>query len=264
VGASTRSEALTEQASTEEEALGAARESRHALATGTEVFVREWGEPGLSPLLILHGGAHSSRNWAVVAALLSRDFHCIVPDARGHGQSSWSDAGDYSCESQVADLAALLEVMGIDRFAVAGHSMGGLNALRLAGSHPGRATALAMIDVGTEGRREAMAHVRREREAKAAFAKQAPAQGPPGFDVRLIEHVPTYCGDSAERRRLLKAAAVPFLVLRGERSRILSLEHAEQTAAHVGARVVEIPEAGHNVAAQNPKAVAAALKAHLG
>ncbi len=195
--------------------------------------------------------------------MLADAFRCIVPDARGHGESSWSEAGDYSCERQTGDLAQLLECIEIERVAVAGHSMGGLNALRLAGTHPGLVSALALIDVGVEGRREAMAHVRREREARAAFASEQPEGGPPGFDVRLVEHVPTYCGDTEQRKRLLRTAACPLLILRGARSRILSLEHARMSAAHCGGAVVEIPDAGHNVAARNPTAVAEALRAFL-
>jgi pimeloyl-ACP methyl ester carboxylesterase len=224
--------------------------------TGLRLHVAEWGDPGGLPLLLLHGGAHHSGHFAEVCRRLPDAIRCIVPDARGHGESSWSDSGDYSCQSQVDDLTSLLSELGIHRFVAAGHSMGGLNALLLAGSHPGRALGLVLIDVGSENREEALQHLNDRSPARAA-ARPSRAHG---FDIRLLDHVPTYCGDAETRRRLLRDAAAPLLVLRGARSRIMSQGSAEKTADPVGGEVVEIPDAGHNVATRNPEAVARAIE----
>ena len=83
------------------------------------------------------------------------------------------------------------------------------------------------------------------------------------FDRRLLAFVPTYGGDAQERRRLLAACGAPLLVMRGQHSRILSPESAEHSASLVGGRVVEIPDAGHNVCLDNPEAVAEALRRFL-
>jgi pimeloyl-ACP methyl ester carboxylesterase len=60
-------------------------------------------------------------------------------------------------------------------------------------------------------------------------------------------------------RRLLAACGAPLLLMRGQHSRILSPESAAQSASLGSGRVVEIPDAGHNVSLDNPQAVADAL-----
>jgi len=233
------------------------RERHVEVATGLRLWVREWGSESAPPLLILHGGGQSGAHWAPVASLLGQRRRCIVPDARGHGGSDWSEPGDYACADQVADLESLVAVLGLDRPALAGHSMGGLNALLLAGRAPGLVSALVLIDVGTESRKAGLDRVL----ARGLKAPPAPPEGAarPSFDTRLLAHVPTYCGDDDARRRLLAAAEAPLLVLRGAHSRILSLQSARQTADLVGGRMQEIPDAGHDVASANPAAVAEAI-----
>jgi pimeloyl-ACP methyl ester carboxylesterase len=240
---------------------GAAREASVRVATGLRLHVVEWGAAEGWPVAILHGGGHHAGCWAEVCRRLPRELRCIVPDQRGHGASDRSAAGDYSCAAQVDDLVALLRELAIERCAVIGHSMGGLNALHFAGSHPDRVTALALVDVGTETRRSGLARVLRRRAVAAA--RRAHETPPAPFDERLLAFVPTYGGDVEERRRLLAAAGAPLLVMRGEHSRILSPESAAFTASLGKGRAVEIPGAGHSVSLENPEAVAEALARFL-
>jgi len=231
------------------------------VAAGLRLHVVEWGEPDGWPVVILHGGAHNASHWAEVCRHLPPELRCIVPDQRGHGASDRAPDGDYSCAAQVDDLVALLDTLAIDRCALVGHSMGGLNALRFAGTWPERATALVLVDVSTETRRAGLEAIRRSRERTPAAAD--PSAPAPSFDIRLLDFVPTYGGDVAERRRLLEASRAPLLVMRGERSRILSAEVAERSARRGRGQLVEIPDAGHSVSQHNPEAVAAALRRFL-
>jgi pimeloyl-ACP methyl ester carboxylesterase len=244
------------------------RESAVVLETGLRLHVVEWGAADGWPLLILHGGGHDAGCWAEVCRRLPPELRVVVPDQRGHGASDRSATGDYSCAAQVGDLVALLRELAIERCALVGHSMGGLNALRFAGSRPEQVSALVLIDVGTETRRSGLARLSRRastgdaRPRSPAVHKPAPeALRAPfeSFDRRLLEFVPTYGGDAQERRRLLAASGAPLLVMRGQHSRILSSESAARSASLGGGRVVEIPDAGHNVSLDNPEAVAEAL-----
>jgi pimeloyl-ACP methyl ester carboxylesterase len=162
----------------------------------------------------------------------------------------------------VADLVEVLSALAIDRCALVGHSMGGLNALRFAGTWPERVSALVLVDVSTGTRQAGLAAMRRSRERAASGTRSSAPPAP--FDSRLLDFVPTYCGDETERRQLLEATRAPLLVMRGERSRILSADAAERCARYVGGSVVAIPGAGHNVSIQNPAAVAEALRDFLG
>ena len=55
----------------------------------------DWGNRDAPPLLLVHGGRDHCRSWDWVAQELSRDWHVICPDLRGHGDSSWAPDGDY-------------------------------------------------------------------------------------------------------------------------------------------------------------------------
>jgi len=229
------------------------RETTILGAEGVRLHVVEWGAPAGWPVVVLHGGAHNASIWERVCRLLPPELRTIVPDQRGHGDSDWSPSGDYSCAAQVEDLTQLLQTLQIERCALVGHSMGGLNALLYAGTHPARAAALVLVDVGTETRQAGLERTRRARRQPERVLSRMP------FDTRLVQFVPTYGGDTQERRRLLTAADTPLLIMRGEHSRILTRESAATTARLGHGTTVEIPDAGHNVALDNPKAVAEAL-----
>ena len=248
---------------------GAARQATVALATGLRLRVVEWGAVDGWPVVILHGGGHHAGCWAEVCRRLPPQLRCIVPDQRGHGSSDRSATGDYSCAAQTDDVVALLRELSIERCALVGHSVGGLNALRFAGSRPEQVSALVLVDVGTETRRSGLARLSRRASTRGTHLRSPAAHRPAGevqrvpFDTRLLAFVPTYGGDAQERRRLLAACGAPLLVMRGQHSRILSPESAAHSASLGGGRVVEIPDAGHNVSLENPKAVADALHCFL-
>ena len=233
------------------------------VAPGLRLHVTEWGASDGWPVVILHGGSHDASHWAEVCRRLPRELRCVVPDQRGHGASDRAPDGDYSCEAQVGDLEVLLDALAIERCALVGHSMGGLNALHFAGRWPERVTGLVLVDVGTETRESGLAAIRRSRERAAAAPPPDPSAPPPPFDLRLLDFVPTYGGDATERRRLLEISRAPLLVMRGEKSKINSSQGAARTAQIGKGRLVAIPDAGHNVSLHNPEAVADELRRFL-
>ncbi len=264
------------------------RRYRVEVSPGLELCVTEWGVRDGVPVLILHGGSHDASHWADVCRRLPTELRCLVPDQRGHGASDRAPDGDYSCEAQVADVVALLDALEVERCAVVGHSMGGLNALHFAGRFPERVTALALVDVGTETRESGLAAIRRSRERGARVPSSDPSSEPPAdpssapstepppapaaplpapagppFDVRLLDFVPTFGGSAEERRQLLRESAAPLLVMRGAKSKINSAESAARTAEIGNGEVATIPNAGHNVSLHNPAAVAAELQRFL-
>lgn len=91
---------------------------------GHRFFVRRWGDPGLPPLLMLHGFPEYGGAWSDLAPLLARHFHCIAPDQRGYGQS-WAPDGveNYVMSELVSDMAALIGQTG-GPATVLGHDWG--------------------------------------------------------------------------------------------------------------------------------------------
>jgi haloacetate dehalogenase len=103
------------------------------------------------PLLLLHGHPQTHVMWHLVAPMLAREFTVIAPDLRGYGDSSKPPTTDdhepYSKRAMARDQVALMQQLGFDRFAVAGHDRGGRVAYRLALDHPQRVTRLAVLDI---------------------------------------------------------------------------------------------------------------------
>lgn len=94
------------------------------------------------PLFLLHGYTDSSRSWSLIEPHL-RGFRLVMADLPGHGLSTTMPAP--SVEAFADDIVRLADTLGIERFAVAGHSMGAITALALAARHGGRVSALASI-----------------------------------------------------------------------------------------------------------------------
>src|SRR5690349_2225232 len=96
------------------------------------------------PVLLLHGHPRTHTTWHRVAPLLVEDHTVVCPDLRGYGESS--KPGDYSKRAMARDFVNLMSGLGHERFAVAGHDRGAAAAIRLTLDHPGRVTALAVLD----------------------------------------------------------------------------------------------------------------------
>ncbi len=99
-----------------------------------------------APLLLLHGFAGSGSLWSpLVPALVAHGWQVIAPDLLGHGESDTpADPARYAASEQAADLAALLDALGLAACTVAGYSMGGRLALHVAVRFPTRVTALVL------------------------------------------------------------------------------------------------------------------------
>jgi 2-succinyl-6-hydroxy-2,4-cyclohexadiene-1-carboxylate synthase len=96
------------------------------------------------PLLLLHGFTGSAGSWRALQQALP-SFRTIAVDVIGHGASdSPDDASRYTMAGFIADLAALLDALGIEKTALLGYSMGGRIALRFALAHPERLSALVL------------------------------------------------------------------------------------------------------------------------
>lgn len=106
----------------------------------------EWGDPDGPPLLLVHGGRDQKRSWDRVAARLGKSYRVVAHDLRGHGESDWVSDGDYGVMDHVFDLASLVDHLGLDRFTLLGHSLGGNIVLRYAGLYPDKIEKLIAIE----------------------------------------------------------------------------------------------------------------------
>jgi pimeloyl-ACP methyl ester carboxylesterase len=114
-------------------------------ARGLTFACLEWGAPATPPIVLLHGLTGHAHTWDHVARPLAERYRVLVPDQRGHGDTSHADT--YRTRDFVDDLAALADAWALDSFALMGLSMGGHNAMAFAAAHPARVTRLIVVDI---------------------------------------------------------------------------------------------------------------------
>ena len=257
----------------------------------------DWGTKGLRPILFLHGGALTAHTWDLCCLALRDEFHCIALDQRGHGDTDWAPDADYSIGAQREDIRGFADRLGLDRFVLVGQSMGAINGLAFAVTHPERLSALVMIDAGPEVRRRGSSRIREfvnggaKPETLEEIIERALAFNPrrdPQILRRSLMHNLRRQPDGswswkydrsrfqrldhdihlAERRRLadnLAKVTCPALVVRGAESDVFHQDDAERLAKNFpDGRHITIAQAGHTVQGDNPRDLVAALSEFLG
>jgi 3-oxoadipate enol-lactonase len=261
------------------------------------LHVVDAGEGG-RPVMLVHGfTANSDEVAGVVEPLAELGWHAVAPDLRGHGRSDRpTDAGAYSLELMAADVVALADRLGWDRFALLGHSMGGGVAQLIALDHPERLTGLVLAstfhgpvpgismelvqlgcwvvrEAGMEGLADAQAGRRAENpESVAAFERLQEAI--PGYAeqsrARLVSTSPEMWMamaprfvDQEDRLSRLAALDVPTAVIVGELDGTMGDDCRRLASSIPGASLTVIPGAGHVPQLEQPEAWWAALSEFL-
>jgi pimeloyl-ACP methyl ester carboxylesterase len=112
---------------------------------GTQISYRTWGAESPAGLVLVHGGAAHSHWWDHIGPLLARDRRVVALDMSGHGDSGRRDR--YSLDGWAQEVMAVAAAAGIiDSPVIAGHSLGGLVALRTAGLFGAALQGIAVID----------------------------------------------------------------------------------------------------------------------
>ena len=266
--------------------------SRNVVVRHQRFHLLEWGDPSLPTLLFLHGGNQSAHSWDLVSLHLADRFHIIAPDQRGHGDSEWARDADYSSHAMAADAHAILSHFNIDQPIVIGHSMGGMNTLRLALEQPDLLDRLVLVDVGPELSEAGAKTIRnfvvdnrefddledfiqnvqkydpyRSREHIERTVKYNLLERADGKYISKRDHGPRLATTQMQREQsdrffLSDASAIsqPTLVIRGADSNLFSPEAAQRFAeALPQGQLKTVSDSGHNVHGQNTSGFLAAL-----
>jgi len=110
---------------------------------GVGLHVHRTGRRDRPALVLAHGLSDSGRCWGLVAGALAEHFDIVMLDARNHGRS---DTAPTSPDLLVADVAAVIASLGLERPAVMGHSVGAHTMALLASRHPGSVSQLVLED----------------------------------------------------------------------------------------------------------------------
>src|SRR5947209_15402352 len=108
---------------------------RKSVQLGDHRIVYSEGGKG-EPVLLLHGFGASSDNWNRFASRLTKRYRVIAPDLPGWGQSTRIDSASYAYPHQLERLHHFVTQLGLKRFHVVGHSMGGFIASAYAARCP--------------------------------------------------------------------------------------------------------------------------------
>ena len=120
---------------------------RIALPTGVDLDVQVAGSPDQPAVILLHGFPESHRTWRGIVPDLARDHFLIAPDQRGYARSSKPEGVEnYAADKILADLLALADHFGLDRFTLVGHDWGGAIAWMAALAHPNRVERLVIVN----------------------------------------------------------------------------------------------------------------------
>ncbi len=232
-----------------------------------------------APLVLLHAFPLDRRMWWATASALAARRRVICPDLRGFGESPLG--APYSIADLADDVARLMDALGLSRATVGGLSMGGYVALAFAGRHGARLEGLILADTraaadspeARRGRDEAIALVEAT-GVDAYLERLIPRLLSPGASDALRAEVQTLgrqspdavlaglvaMRDRPDRRGELPLIACPTLVIVGAEDALTPpAEAAAMAAAIPGARLVELPGAGHLSCLEAPGAFAAAL-----
>lgn len=111
---------------------------------GVSLHYVRTGDGTQPPLVLAHGFSDDGLCWLQTAIDLEGSYDIIMPDARGHGRSARVTPGEPV--DMVADLAGIIQALGLRRPIVAGHSMGAMEAFQLGVRYPEIPRALLLED----------------------------------------------------------------------------------------------------------------------
>jgi pimeloyl-ACP methyl ester carboxylesterase len=272
--------------------------SREIVRPGMRLHYLDWGTAGCPPIVFLHGAALNAHTWDVVCLALRQQYHCHAMDQRGHGESAWAEDADYSGDAHRGDIEALVEHLGLDRFVLVGHSMGGFNAFNYAFHHSHRLAALVLVDSGptmlTKGAKRIVDFVTQTAELDSLdHVIQKAIEFNPRRDPRLLRHSVLHnfrqnangkwirktdlrmwhgnLNRAHERERLKERfrqahkITCPTLIVQGGLSDVFTSEDAQQLAQQFSnGHYAQVGNAGHTVQGDNPRILTEVLSNFLG
>lgn len=239
-----------------------------------------WGaeHSDLPPILLLHGITSDAQSWVRVAPALADRYRVYALDMRGHGQSIKPLSGVYGLRHTADDAAAFIEILGLERPAIMGHSWGGATAMVLASGawsqQPVPAISHLILEdpahhfgTGTPAERaERIDYYTRDIGRPPAELRTEIATSNPGWTTEDIEgkidalhkvtreaviSVFAEAGQSGEILPLLARISAPTLLMRADLALGTTLDEAvwdeAQRLLRPGSRAVQIDGATHNI-----------------
>ena len=271
--------------------------ARQLAANGTKLYVRVGG--GGPGIVLLHGYGETGDMWVPLAKDLARDHTVVVPDLRGMGLSA-KPADGYDKKTQAGDVAGILDALKIERAALVTHDIGNMVGYAFAAQYRNRVTCFVAIDAPLPGvgpweeilKNPLLWHFRfggpdmerlvsgRERIYLDRFWNEFSAT-PKRFSEAARRHYAklysrsgamhagfaqfaAFDQDAVDNRAFVAAGKLdmPVLALGGEKSFGTTMAAVMRFAANDVEEGV-VPDSGHWIMEENPKATIALVRAFL-
>lgn len=120
--------------------------SRFIDIDGAHAHVRDQGNPNGIPVVLIHGANGSLHVWEGWVRTLGDKARLISVDLPGHGLTGAWPRREYTVEAYADFIDDLARTLGLHRFVLVGHSLGGGVAWYFAATHPGRVSQLILVD----------------------------------------------------------------------------------------------------------------------
>jgi len=263
------------------EARYATPPSRFIEIDGARLHVRDQGPREASALLLVHGLGGNLFVWDEWVAALAPHHRVVTFDLPGHGLTGPWPNGGYSIERSAELVGRLASTLGLERFAIGGHSMGGMVAWwAAAGPLRQRITALILVDASGYPRNGPLpfglqiarapllgevAAFLRTRDDIARGLLQSFAR--PRADAAIVQRHVDLALRNGNRQALLqrlrsfvppepatiRAVAVPTLIIWGNEDPVLATADAEHFTRDIdGSRLLLYNSAGHYPMMERP------------
>ncbi len=231
------------------------------------------------PIIFSHGWLDDCSVWKPQVEMLASDHTVITYDIRGHGRSD-KPKGNYSFKTLINDLSAIIEVLKLEKVALAGFSLGGALSLEYALQNPEKVSKLILI--GTAARMPRQSYfllfplnfmsyktlirllyskarfnkpTRQMIDAFISTANQVPKKA--AYDI-LNELIKNY-----DIRNRCSEIKVPILLVRGEKDPYMS-EPVQYLHEHLPDSQLQIvPACGHEVMVEKPEVFNQILQDYL-
>ena len=253
-------------------------------------------------VILLHAAGENASDWQWVLPSLAQTHRVYAPDLPGFSEAENTDRGaTYSPDFFARFVATFLSVLGVDRAAVIGNSLGGLSALNFALTEPSRVTALGLLDSAGLGReihptflalvapgvgdlavtwgktplgslqrlalRTPLLFARPERAPKEWYVEQYRLAQLPNFLTATLASLRAQIGPGGQRRVLLDELPrleMPTLIVWGEHDLVFPVAQGRDAIGRLrDGHLALIPDCGHLPHVEQPAQCAAVLSSFL-
>ena len=240
---------------------------------------------GRDAVVILPGITSPAVTWGFIGERFGRVFDTYIVDIRGRGLTEAADAMDYSLDAQATDTLAVVKALGLKRYALVGHSMGGRIVIRAARNADAALTRVVAVDppVSGPGRRAYPAklpwYVDSIRQARQGISLEQMRSFCPTWtdeQVRLRAEWLHTCNEEAivtsfhafqtdDVHADLPHVKVPLLLMSAERGDVVRPEDVDEILGLAPeAQHVRVPDAGHMIPWDNEQGFYSAFQDFLG